>query len=244
MVGGGAAPAPDATSKLATRTRTAPSRTVLLVLLGLVAILDGLGLRRIHPGQVAGVGLQLDLADLRLAEAAADALVGHEVRLPVGDAALLGQITELPLEVLDPTTGLHIGRREVPHVVAILRLLALGRRAGRGAGRAFRRALGACREGAPGGQEQGGDEQRHSGQLPRRDCPHRGYLPLAVAARGCVDGVAPALDTAEIVPHVGRGWAASEGERARGADRFDADGGLIQAWARSIPVEPTRDGSA
>src|SRR5262245_42013314 len=146
MAGGGAAPAPAATSRLAARTRTAPNRTVLLILLGFVAFLDGLGPRRIHPGQVAGVGLQLDLADLRLAEAAADPLVGHEVRLPVGDAALLGQLTEPPLEVVDAPAGLHIGRREVPHVVAVLRLLALGRRARGGAGRALRRALGAGRE--------------------------------------------------------------------------------------------------
>src|SRR5262245_9279635 len=146
MAGGGAAPAPAAASRLAARTRTAPNRTVLLVLLGVVAFLDGLGPRRIHPGPVGGVGLQLAPADLRLAAAAADALVGHEVCVPVGDAALLGQLTEAPLEIVDAAAGLHIGRREVPHVVAVLRLLALGRRAAGGAGRALRRALGAGRE--------------------------------------------------------------------------------------------------
>src|SRR5215510_3961555 len=126
MAGGGAAPALAAASRLAARTRTAPNRTVLILLLGLVAILDGLGPRRIRPGQVARVGLQLDLADLRLLETAADALVGHEVGLPVGDATLLGQLTEPPLEIIDAPAGLHVGRREIPHVVAVLRFLALG----------------------------------------------------------------------------------------------------------------------
>src|SRR5215471_15490514 len=143
MAGRGAAPAPAAASRLATRTRAAPNRTVLLVLLGVVAVLDRLGAGRICPGQVARVGLQLDLADLRLAETAADALVGHEVRLPVGDATLLGQLTEPPLEILDAPAGLHIGGREIPHIIAVLRFLGLGRRAAGGAGRALRRAVGA-----------------------------------------------------------------------------------------------------
>src|SRR5262249_43126486 len=143
MAGRGAAPALAAARRLATSTRVAPNRIVLLVLLGVVAVPDRLGARRIRPGQVARVGLQLDLADLRLLETAADPLVGPEVRLPVGDAALLGQLTEPPLEVLDAPAGLHVGGGEVTHVVAVLRLLALGRRAGRGAGRALRRAVGA-----------------------------------------------------------------------------------------------------
>src|SRR5262245_63233719 len=114
MAGGGAAPAPAAASRLAARTRTAaPNRAVLVLRLVVVAVLDGLGARLIHPGQVARVSLQLDLADLRLFETATDALVGQEVRLPVGDAALLGQLTEPPLEIVDAPAGLHVGRGEI-----------------------------------------------------------------------------------------------------------------------------------
>src|SRR5262245_17630861 len=106
MAGGDAAPAPAAASRLAARTRTAaPDRAVLVRRLGVVAVLDRLGAGRIHPGQVARVGFQLDLADLRLLQTAADALVGHEVGLPVGDAALLGQLTEPPLEIIDAPAG-------------------------------------------------------------------------------------------------------------------------------------------
>src|SRR5262245_37658740 len=125
MASGDAAPAPAAASRLAARTRTAASdRAVLARQHAVVGVLERFRAGRIHLGQVAGVGFQRALADLRLLQPAADSLVGHEAGLPVRDAALLGQLTEPPLEIIDAPAALHAGRREVPHVIAVLRLLA------------------------------------------------------------------------------------------------------------------------
>src|SRR5262252_7319626 len=101
------APASDARRRLATRPRAALSPAALLVFARVVAVLDGLGLGWIAAGQVARVGVQLDLAHLRLAEPPADAVIGHRVLLPIRDAALLGQVAQPPPVILDAATGLH-----------------------------------------------------------------------------------------------------------------------------------------
>src|SRR5215468_8794180 len=139
MVGEEARGAPAGARRIAAK-KTAP-RCLTSVLLGLVTLLDGVGLVRSRGRQVRGVRVELYLTRLGLAEPPADSLVGRGVLLPVGDPVVLGQIANTPCELVHAATGLDIGGGEIPDVVPVLRLLALRRRARRGTLGTLRGAL-------------------------------------------------------------------------------------------------------
>src|SRR5215831_11836078 len=107
-------------------------------LLGVVALLHGRALARILPGQAVHVGLELELARLRLAQSLADALVGDRVVFPVRDVVLLGNVTEAAAEGVELATRLHVGRRVLPDIALVLLFRALRRARPRAARRGVR----------------------------------------------------------------------------------------------------------
>src|SRR5262245_6200339 len=150
------------------------------LLLGVIPFLDRRLLLWIGGSQVGLVGIQLHLVDLGDPEALADADVGSVVGFPVGDAILLGQVTQSPGEGVELAPRLHIGRRVVANLVPILVFgSARRRRRRRGRrGRALRTALRRVRERA--GRADREDQQQHwRGEAPPRTRGHHGRAPCS-----------------------------------------------------------------
>src|SRR5262249_39148047 len=108
------------------------------VLLGVVALLHGRALARILPGQAVHVGLELELARLRLPQSLPDALVGDRVVFPVRDVVLLGDVAEAASEGVELATRLHVGRRVLADITFVLRFRAPRRTRPRAARRGVR----------------------------------------------------------------------------------------------------------
>src|SRR5262245_10040439 len=87
---------------------------------GVIPLLDRRLLLGIGGSQVCLVGIQLHLVDLGHSEAFANADVRRLVVFPVGDAVLLGQVTQSPGAGVELAVRLHVGRGVIADLVSVL----------------------------------------------------------------------------------------------------------------------------